>query len=64
MKENLKKTAANKEVKDKLLKLYDEIFAYNGYGEIEIEMRILHRGQKEIIIRCGKQYRFVVDYKK
>ncbi len=64
MKENFKKTATNKEVKDKLLKLYDEIFAYNGYGEIEIEMRILHRGQKEIIIHCGKQYRFVVDYKK
>lgn len=65
MKENFKKkTVTNKEVKDKLFKLYDEIFAYNGYGEIEIEMRILHRGQKEIIIHCGKQYRFVVDYKK
>jgi len=65
MKEDFKKkTVTNKEVKDKLLKLYDEIFAHNGYGEIKIEMRILHRGQKEIIIHCGKQYRFVVDYKK
>lgn len=59
----VKKTSTNKEIKAKLLELYDEIFAHNGYGEIKIEMRILHRGQKEIIIHCGKQYRFVVNYR-
>lgn len=58
----IKKTSTNKEVKAKLLELYDEIFAHNGYGEIKVDMRILRRGQKEIIIHCGKQYRFVVDY--
>ena len=54
--------ATNKEVKSKLLELYDEIFAHSGYGEIKVEMRILRRGQKEIILHCGKQYRFVVDF--
>ena len=56
------KLPTNKDVKAKLSKLYDEIFAHNGYGEIKIDMRILKRGQKEIIIHCGKQHRFVVDW--
>ena len=51
----------DKKVKAKILELYDELFYHNGYGEIKVEMRILQRGQKEIIIHCGKQYRFVVD---
>ncbi len=59
-----KKGSTNKEVKAKLLELYDEIFAHNGYGEIKIDIRILRRGQKEVIIYCGKQYRFVVNYQK
>ncbi len=51
----------NKEVKAKILELYDELFSHDGYGEIKVDMRILQRRQKEIIIHCGKQYRFVVD---
>lgn len=54
--------STNKEVKEKLLELYDEIFSHDGYGEIRVEMRILRRKQKEVILYCGKQYRFVVDY--
>ncbi len=56
------KLPTNKDVKAKISDLYDEIFAHNGYGEIKVDMRILKRGQKEIIIHCGKQYRFVVDW--
>ena len=59
---NTKKASTNEEVKKKLLQLYDEVFAHSGYGEIKVDMRILHRGQKEVILRCGKQYRFVVDF--
>ncbi len=51
----------NKEVKAKIFELYDELFSHDGYGEVKVEMRILQRGQKEIILHCGKQYRFVVD---
>lgn len=57
-----KKVSTNKEVKAKMSELYDELFAHDGYGEIKIEIRILRRGQKEIILHCGKQYRFVIDF--
>lgn len=56
------KTATNEEVLEQLTKLYHEVFAHDGYGNIRIEMKILRRGQKEIIVYCGKQYRFVVDF--
>ena len=55
--------SSNKEVKAKILELYDEIFAHEGFGEMRVEIKILKKGQKEVIIHCGKQYRFVVDYK-
>jgi hypothetical protein len=55
-------TATNQDVLEQFAKLYDELFSHDGYGEIRLEMRILRRGQKEIIIHCGKQYRFVVDF--
>ena len=29
---------------------------------VDIDIRLLKRGQKEVIIDCGKQYRFVVDF--
>lgn len=47
--------------KDKLLLLLDEIIEHDGFGEIRIEVNILKRKQKEVILHCGKQYRFVVD---
>lgn len=53
---------SNKEIKEKLSSLYDEIFLHDGYGRIEVDIKILRRGQKEVILRCGKEYRFVVDY--
>lgn len=54
---------SNQEVKRQLTALYDELFAHDGFGELRLELRILKRGQKEILIHCGKQYRYVVDYR-
>jgi len=45
----------------KLVALYRDVFDHDGYGDIRVEIRILRRGQKEVILHCGKQYRFVVD---
>lgn len=45
-----------------LLALFDELFEHDGFGALHVEMRILRRGQKEVILDCGKQYRFVVDF--
>lgn len=48
-------------VKTKLLELMDDVLAHDGYGDIRVEVRILKRHQKEVILHCGKQYRFVID---
>lgn len=48
-------------VKNKLLVLLDEIIEHDGFGEIRVEVNILKRKQKEVILHCGKQFRFVVD---
>ncbi len=52
----------NDQVLEQFNRLYREVFAHEGHGTIMVEMKILHRGQKEVIIDCGKQYRFVVDF--
>ncbi|MDR0841877.1 MAG: hypothetical protein LBP68_00470 [Acidobacteriota bacterium] len=54
--------ATNKEVLEQFSKLYSELFAHDGHGNIKVEIRFLRRGQKEVVIHCGKQYRFIVDY--
>ena len=54
----------HKKIQDKIQELYSEIFLHNGFGELKIEMRFLKKGQKEIILRCGKDFRYVVDYDK
>ena len=54
--------ATNEEILGQFNRLYREVFSHDGHGAIRIEMRILRRGQKEVIIYCGKQYRFVVDF--
>lgn len=54
--------AVNTPVKKRLLDLLDELIAHDGFGSIKVDIRLLKRGQKEIIIECGKQYRFVVDF--
>lgn len=49
-------------VKARLVELFDELLQHDGYGNLSVEMRILKRGQKEVLIRCGKEYRYVVDF--
>jgi len=48
-------------VKEKMLTLFEDIIEHDGFGEIRVEVNILKRKQKEVILHCGKQYRFVVD---
>lgn len=48
-------------VKSKLLELLDDMLRHDGFGDIRVEVKILKRRQKEVILHCGKQYRFVVD---
>lgn len=54
------KQVTNDVVLQKLEQLYQELFIHNGYGQITIDMKLLSRGEKEVILCCGKEYRFVV----
>ena len=54
----------HEEVLGQIVDKYQEVFQHEGYGKMQIEMRFLKRQQKEIIVHCGKDYRFVVDYDK
>lgn len=51
-----------REVKDLLDRVFDEFFRHDGFAEFRVEMRILKRSQKEVILHCGKQHRFVLDF--
>ncbi|HET6788976.1 MAG TPA: hypothetical protein VFW84_07310 [Aquabacterium sp.] len=48
-------------VKTRLLSLLDDVLMHDGYGSIQVDVRLLKKGQKEVILCCGKQYRYVVD---
>ena len=43
-----------KESSKKMLDVFDEVFCHDGYGNFSVSVRILKRGQKEVIIDCGK----------
>ncbi|ABA88119.1 type IV pilus biogenesis protein PihO [Syntrophotalea carbinolica DSM 2380] len=58
----LQKSDQHREIKKKLMDLYTELFLHEGYGSLRVQMRFLKRGQKEIVLVCGKEYRYVVDY--
>lgn len=52
----------NQAVLAKFGELYREAFEHDGFAELKVEIRLLRHRQKEVILHCGKQYRFVVDW--
>jgi hypothetical protein len=48
-------------VVQRLCLMYRELLLHDGFGELRVDVRILKRGQKEVIIKSGKEYRYVVD---
>lgn len=49
-------------VKKELLNIFEDAFRHDGYSDFSVEIKILKRKQKEVIIHYGKQYRFVLDF--
>jgi hypothetical protein len=45
---------------NKLIALFRELIAHPGFGELRADIKILRKGQKEVVVSCGKQYRFVL----
>jgi hypothetical protein len=56
------KAESSDALKSRLAALLDELIRHDGFGSLSIEVRLLKRGQKEVIIDCGKQYRYVIDF--
>lgn len=48
--------------KKQLLSIFDDAFQHDGFSEFRVEIKILKRQQKEVIIHYGKQHRYVLDY--
>ncbi len=57
----MRQASSHEEILAKVHALYAELTAHEGFGELRIEVRLLRRGQREVILHCGKQYRYVVD---
>ena len=51
----------NEKAKERLLNSFDSLLRHNGSGHLEVNTKILKRGQKEITIQCSRCHRFVVD---
>lgn len=49
-------------IKKKLIEVFDEVLKHDGFGDFKVEMKFLKRNQKEVIIHCGKQYRYTIDF--
>ena len=52
---------SHKEFMSKFIDLYSDLFVHDGFGDLRVEIKILRRRQKEVIIHCGKQYRYIMD---
>ena len=55
------KDAAGDPALERIRDAYRELIGHEGFGELRVEVKILKRGQKEVIVHFGKQYRYVVD---
>ena len=47
--------------KVRLLASFENLLSHNGSGHLEVNTKILKRGQKEVTIQCSRSHRFIVD---
>ena len=45
---------------EKLNALFMDILEHPGFGELHVNVRILKDTRKEVVLCCGKEYRFVL----
>ena len=55
-------TSTNQKIIEKVAELYSDLYEHDGFGSMSIDMKILKRKQKEIVLKCGCEYRYVVDW--
>jgi hypothetical protein len=54
----------NLPVLNKFLELYRQLIHHDGYGDIQVKVRKIQGGAKEVVLLSGKEYRFQVDNRK
>ncbi|MFH0887956.1 MAG: hypothetical protein V1871_01960 [Planctomycetota bacterium] len=47
-------------VESKLITLFRELINHPGFGELRVDVKILRKGKKEVVLSSGKQYRFIL----
>lgn len=52
-----------KRLKSQLNELVDEYLLHDGWGHLEMDMKILARQQKEVVLKAGREYRYIIDFK-
>ena len=60
---NASREDEKEKAKARLLNSFDYLLNHTGSGHLEVNTKILKRGQKEITIQCSRCHRFVVDMK-
>lgn len=55
------KTVPPEFVRAKIAALFDELLQHEGFGDLQVEVRLFRRGCKEVILHAGRQHRYVVS---
>ena len=48
-------------VESVLLKSFRFLMAHNGGGKMDVNIKLIKHGRKEVTVTCGKVYRFVIN---
>ena len=56
-------SASVKRLKSQLGAIVDDYLLHDGWGHMELDMKILARQQKEVVVKAGREYRYIIDFK-
>ena len=51
-------TDQNLEFLNQFIRLYEDLMAHDGYGDIEVNIRLFKHDIKEVSLRCGREFRY------
>lgn len=55
-----KKTDESLVFLNRFVELYEDVLCHEGYADLHIEIRNKNSCEKEVLLKCGKQYRYSV----
>ena len=45
---------------NKFIELYQELVSHDGYGDMQVAVRLVQGRNKEVSLQCGREYRFQI----